>query len=213
MTPKPLASLRFTDLLAAFRSPEPTPGGGSASALSGAVGASLLAMVAGLPKPRAQNPEDEKRLDGARASCASISGRLAELMDRDSEAYETVVDAFRLPKSSDEEKRVRSSHIQEALRSATEAPLEVMRACVEAIRAAADVASLGNGNASSDVLVGLGLLIAGLRGAQLNVAINLGSIKDQSYVDEARKQAEQLEAEAERGRQAAVARLPSSASN
>jgi formiminotetrahydrofolate cyclodeaminase len=211
MTPRRLASLPFADLLAAFRSPEPTPGGGSASALSGAVGASLLAMVAGLPKPRAQNPDDEKRLATARARCASISDRLAELMDRDSEAYEAVVAAFRLPKGSDEEKRARSSHIQQALRSATDAPLEVMRACVEAIRAAADVAALGNGNASSDVQVGLELLIAGLRGARLNVAINLGSIKDQSYVDEATTQAAQLEAEAERRRQAAVVLLPSPA--
>ncbi len=134
-------------------------------------------------------------------------------MDRDSEAYENVVGAFRLPKGSDEEKRIRTGRIQEALRSATDTPLDVMRACVEAIQASADVAALGNPNASSDVQVGLELLLAGLRGAKLNVAINLSSIKDQDYVETATKEAEQLEAEAERGRRAAFARLPSAATD
>src|SRR3954466_30977 len=99
----PLSDLRFVDLLAAFRSPDPTPGGGSASALSGAVGASLLAMVAGLPKPRTQGPEDETRLQAARGRCASISDRLAAFMNRDSDAYQGVVAAFRLPKGSEDE--------------------------------------------------------------------------------------------------------------
>ena len=203
-----LAELRFSDLLAAFRSSDPTPGGGSASALSGAVGAALLAMVAALPKPRIQHADDEARLAAAHAKCMTISDRLAALMDRDSEAYDAVVAAFRLPKSSDDEKRERSRQIQEALRLATETPLDVMRACLDAIHAAVDIAALGNANASSDVQVGLELLMAGLRGARLNVAINLGSIKDQTYVDGATKQAEQLDTEGERGRQAAVRSLP-----
>ena len=206
----PLVNLRFNDLLSAFRSSHPTPGGGSASALSGAVGASLLAMVAALPKPRTQNADDEARLAAARARCTTISDRLAALMDRDSEAYDAVVAAFRLAKISDAEKRERSRQIQEALRSATETPLDIMRACLDAIRAAADVAALGNANASSDVQVGLELLMAGLRGARLNVAINLGSVKDQPYVDASTKEAEQLEVEAESGRQSAVRLLRSS---
>ena len=203
-----LADLRFIDVLAAFRSPNPTPGGGSASAMSGAIGASLLAMVGGLPKPRTQGPEDEKRLEAVRERCAAISDRLAALMDRDSEAYDSVVAAFRLPKGSDEEKRVRTGRIQEALRAATETPLDVMRACVEAIRAAADVAALGNGNASSDVRVGLELLMAGVRGAALNVAINLKSIKDQAYVKAAATEAEELEWAAALDRNTAIESLP-----
>ena len=131
-------------------------------------------------------------------------------MDRDSEAYDGVVAAFRMPKGSDEEKQVRSERIQEALRQATETPLDVMRACLEAIQAAADVGALGNANASSDVEVGLELLIAGLRGARLNVAINLGSIKDRVYLDTTTARAKQLETEAEAGRQAALRLLPSS---
>ena len=164
----------------------------------------------GLPKPRVQNPDEQRRLDAARASCALLSERLTALMDRDSESYEAVVAAFRLPKSSDEEKQARSSQIQEALRLATETPLDVMRACRDAIHAAADVAALANSNASSDVQVGLELLMAGLRGAKLNVAINLGSIKDQAYVSSTTQRAAQLEVEGETGRQRAASLLPSS---
>jgi methenyltetrahydrofolate cyclohydrolase len=205
----PLSSLRFIDLLAAFRSPTPTPGGGSAAALAGAVGASLLAMVAALPKPRAQNADDEKRLAGGGSRCTHISERLASLMDRDSRAYDDVVSAFRLPKASDEEKRVRTAHVQAALRSATEVPLEVMRASAEAIQAAADVAAFGNANASSDVQVGVELLMAALRGAKVNVAINLTSLKDGAFVEAASQEAERIERDADAARDAAVAALPS----
>jgi methenyltetrahydrofolate cyclohydrolase len=187
-----LAEQRFFDLLRLFRSPTPTPGGGSASALSGAVGASLLAMVAVLPKPRTMTADEITRLTEAGARCASISDRLAQLMDRDSEAYECVVAAFRLPKSSEEEKSARGARIQDALRVATEVPLEVMRTCGEAIQLAPAVARLGNPNASSDVRVGLELLAAGLRGARLNVQINLESITDADYVAKTRDAADRL---------------------
>lgn len=210
MTPTRLADRSFAELLAAFRSPDPTPGGGSASALSGAVGASLLAMVAALPKPRAQSPGDERRLAAARAQSIAVSDQLAALMDRDSDAYESVVAAFRMPKTSDEETQARSRRIQDALQSATETPLEVMRVCLDGIQAAADVAAFGNPNASSDVQVALELLIAGLRGARLNVAINLTSITDRAFVDSSERQAETLEANGVHGRNAAIALLAGS---
>jgi methenyltetrahydrofolate cyclohydrolase len=193
-----LAQLPFTELLNAFRSREPTPGGGSASALGGAVGASLLAMVAGLPKPRAQRPEDIERLAVAGTRCAAIGDRLAALMDRDSSAYDLVVAAFRLPKNTEEERTARGIRIQEALRSATEAPLDTMRACAEAIGFAAIIAALGNRNASSDVHVGLELLRTGLRGAKMNVDVNLPGIKDETFAAAVRREAERLLVEGER---------------
>ena len=204
-----LPQLQFTELLHAFRSPEPTPGGGSASALGGAVGASLLAMVAGLPKPRALSPEDIERLAVAGGRCAAISDRLAALMDRDSSAYDLVVAAFRLPKGTDEEKAARGLLIQKALRSATEAPLDTMRACAEAIEVAAVIAAFGNRNASSDVHVGLELLRAGLRGAKLNVDVNLPGIKDETFAAAVRRDAEHLLVEGEREILTAVTELES----
>ena len=181
-----LTSQSVSDLLAAFRSPNPTPGGGSASALSGAVGASLLAMVAGLAKPQATVDDDVARLQQAGARCADLALQLERLVDRDTEAYDLVVGAYRLPKATDEEKAARTAAIQAALKAATEAPLEVMRLCREALTLAPVVGSLGNANASSDVKVAIGLLRAGLGGARENVDINLGSVKDASYVQRVR---------------------------
>jgi formiminotetrahydrofolate cyclodeaminase len=171
-------------LLEDFRSPAPTPGGGSASALAGAVGASLLAMVAGLPKPRASADADLQGLREAGERCTALAIELEALVDRDSEAYERVVSAYRLPKETDEEKALRPRRIQEALVAAIAAPLDVMRACSAGIALGPVLQAHGNANASSDVQVGLELLRAGLRGARLNVEINLGSVKDPAYVAE-----------------------------
>ena len=202
-----LSQKSVVDLLAAFRSSEPTPGGGSASALAGAVGASLLAMVAGLPKPRAASEEDQGRLRAAGARCAVLAEQLTELIDRDSAAYDLVVAAYRRPKGSDEEKASRSAAIQDALRAATETPLDVMRAAHAALEQAVVVAEFGNRNASSDVQVGVELLGAALRGARLNVEINLGSVKDDAYVESVRTEGGALVAAAERESAAARAQL------
>jgi formiminotetrahydrofolate cyclodeaminase len=179
--PMTLTDRTFTDLLAAFRSSDPTPGGGSASALAGAVGSALLAMVAALPKPRADSDDDIGRLRTAGSTCTELCERLRVLVDKDAEAYDLVVNAYRLPKGTDEEKAERSKRIQEALRAATDTPLDVMRACAAGIAQAGVVERFGNQNASSDVRVARELLTAGLRGAKYNVEINLGSVKDPAY--------------------------------
>lgn len=180
------------DLLVAFRSPEPTPGGGSAAALTGAVGAALLAMVASLPRPRATAAADVERLGSAGREAVEHSEALSALVDRDSEAYKGVIAAYRLPKTSEEEKATRSTRIQEALATATTVPLEIMRNCAAALVQASTVAALGNPNASSDVQVAVELLNAALRGAKLNVEINLRSLTDASLVQEIRREADRL---------------------
>lgn len=180
------------ELLAAFRSSDPTPGGGSASALSGATGASLLAMVTGLPKPVATTPEAIDLLQAAGARCSDVAVDLEALIDRDSDAYDMVVGAYRLPRGTDEERAARSVRIQEAMRHAIEAPLDIMRRCHGAIVEAAVIARLGNRNARSDVEVGLELLRAGLRGARVNVEINLGSVKDREYAGRVASEVERL---------------------
>ena len=129
------------------------------------------------------------------------------LMDRDSDAYDHVVEAFRLPKGTEEEKAERSARIQEGLRLATEAPLDVMRACGSAITEALVVAACGNVNAASDVRVGLELLGAGVRGAKLNVEVNLASIKDDVFAGAVCAEADRLAVSAESEAAAALARL------
>jgi methenyltetrahydrofolate cyclohydrolase len=188
----PLTQKSVSDLLAAFRSPDPTPGGGSAAALGGAAGASLLAMVAALPKPQASSDEDIAALQRAGARCTDLALQLERLVDKDTDAYDLVVGAYRMPKATDEEKSARTAGIQAALQAATEAPLEVMRRCSEALGFADTVARLGNANASSDVKVAVALLGAGLAGAHENVEINLGSMKDAAYVQRVRQESASL---------------------
>jgi formiminotetrahydrofolate cyclodeaminase len=187
-----LTDRSLIDLLTAFRSPDPTPGGGSAAALAGAVGASLLTMVAQLPKPRATTQADVERLAAAGVRCSTLGDKLTELVNHDSAAYDEVMGAYRLPKSTEEEKGLRIAAIQRALRRATDVPLEVMRSCAEALDEANVVASLGNANASSDVQVSIELLGAGLRGAGYNVEINLEAIRDAEYVAGARAEKARL---------------------
>ncbi len=178
-----LSSLPVSDLLDAFSSPDPTPGGGSAAALMGALGASLLAMVAGLPKTKTGAPEERSALDDARADLLRVRKTLVDLVDRDAAAYDLVVAAFKRPKSTDEEKAARSAAIQDAMRVATEVPVETFRACAEAVEAARVVAEHGNPSAKSDVAVGVHALQAALMGAAFNVEINIGSLKDAALVD------------------------------
>jgi methenyltetrahydrofolate cyclohydrolase len=177
-----LTEQSVTALLAAFRSADPTPGGGSASALAGATGASLLVMVANLPKSRAATDEDARRLKRAGEECADRALDLESFVDRDSDAYDLVMAAYKKPKATDEEKAARSAAIQAAMRAAIDAPLAVILACAAAAEHGEVIAALGNPSASSDVKVGFELLGAGLRGAKENVQINLAGVKDSEYV-------------------------------
>lgn len=189
-----LTSLSVSDLLAAFRSAEPTPGGGSGAALAGAVGASLFAMVAGLPKSQTTTDAERWDLSEAGGRCAGLATQLEALIDQDSHAYSLVVGAFRLPKGTEDEKAARSAAIQKAMVAATEAPLEVMRRCAQALAEAPVIRRLGNANAASDAGVGRELLIAGLKGAQQNVEVNLSSVKDAGYVQRVREEVSRLAA-------------------
>jgi formiminotetrahydrofolate cyclodeaminase len=180
------------DLLAAFASSDPTPGGGSAAALAASVGASLLMMVAGLPKTRSNSDEDRAALAAAAALLTGVRERLTEAIDADTAAYDRVVAAYRLAKTTDEEKAARTAAIQAALRAATDVPLGVMRLSAQALDAAKAVEAHGNPSASSDVGVAIALLRAGLEGARLNVDVNLGGIRDKYYARAVSDEVERL---------------------
>jgi methenyltetrahydrofolate cyclohydrolase len=195
------------DLLDAFQSSDPTPGGGSASALASAVGASLLLMVAALPKTRGNSDQDRAALQGASAALEGIRHQLTAAIDGDTTAYDQVVAAYKLPKASLEEQQARKNAIQRALRSATDVPLGVMRLSAAALAQAAVVATHGHRAAGSDVGVAAALLEAGARGARLNVEINLGGITDTSYADAVRTEVATLAGDASRAADAVHAAL------
>jgi formiminotetrahydrofolate cyclodeaminase len=192
MTTTSLTSLSVAEIVDAFASSAPTPGGGSAAALSGAIGAALLAMVAAMPKTKTGDASEREALDAAATALNALRARLLELVDEDTRAYDLVTAAYRSPKSTDEEKAVRKTAIQSALRAATDAPLQTMRACADVIRLGRIVEQHGNPNAASDVFVGLDMAKSGLRGAEKNVAINLGSLTDENYRDSTADEAKRL---------------------
>jgi len=169
------------DLLSAFASSDPTPGGGSAAALASSVGAALLTMVTGLPKTRSGADEDRAALAEAASALAGIREQLTHAIDADAAAYDRVIHAYKLPKASDEDKAARTAAVQAALREATAVPLGVMRLSAQALDVAKTVAAHGHPGASSDVGVAIALLRAGFEGARLNVDANLGGIRDEAY--------------------------------
>ncbi len=187
------SKLTLAELLDAFASNAPVPGGGSASALAGAVGASLLIMVAGLPKTRHGTEEERAALAAAAARVKPLRDELAALVDRDSDAYSSVLSAYRLPKSNDAEKAARRAAIDAAMRAATEAPLATLRACAQVMREASTVAGSGALAAASDVTVAMHLLKAAARGAALNVETNLADLKDADYVSRVSRERRDLE--------------------
>jgi formiminotetrahydrofolate cyclodeaminase len=168
----------FNDALA---SSDPTPGGGTASAVAGAMGVSLLMMVAGLQKTRGNNDHERATLAEARAALTSVRDRLLTLADTDTEAYNTFIAAMRLPKSTDAEKATRKQAMQQGTRAATEAPLDILRTVVEGIAYGKRIAQFGNPSASSDVRVAIELLEAAASGAAANVEINLTGIEDEAF--------------------------------
>jgi formiminotetrahydrofolate cyclodeaminase len=175
------ADQTVTAFLDALAAPEPTPGGGTASAIAGAMGTSLLMMVAGLPRTRANTDAERATLQEARAALVAVRDRLTHLADVDADAFSAVMAAYRLPKATDEDKAARRQAVQRGLGDATESPLNVLRATADAARGARLVAAHGNRSATSDVRVALELLEAAAAGAAANVEINLVSLDDESY--------------------------------
>jgi formiminotetrahydrofolate cyclodeaminase len=173
--------MTVAELLAALASPEPTPGGGTAAAITGAMGTSLLLMVAGLAKSRNNTDDEKTALAGAKAAIEPLSARLAQLADADAASFNAVMAAFRLPKANDDDKAARTRAIQEALRGATVVPLETLRTAVAAIDQGRLVTQHGNRSAASDAGVAIGLLKAAADGAAANVRTNLAGLKDEGF--------------------------------
>ncbi len=178
-----LVEKSLRDLLAAFASSDPTPGGGSAAAAASAIGASLLMMVAGLPKTRTGSEAEKTTLTSAGIWLTRLQAQLTDAVDADTAAYDQVVAAYRQPKATPPEQASRKAAIQRALHAATDVPLNVMRLSAESLQHARAVAADAHRPAASDVGVAVALLMAGLQGARLNVETNIGALSDAAYKD------------------------------
>ena len=192
MMSEPLNTSRFLDELA---SGAPTPGGGGAAAVMGAMGAALISMVANLTIGKKGYEAVEAEMRELLAESESLRARMSEMVAGDALAFDSLMAAYKLPKSSDDEKAVRSAAIQAGLKAATEAPLACARAAAEGVRLAAQAVDKGNTNVISDVGVGVLASAAALRSAALNVHINAPQIKDRSFADHALTELDALLAE------------------
>ena len=170
----------FLDELA---SSAPAPGGGSAAAVLGSMGAALVSMVCNLTIGKKKYAAVQDDIEAILQQSEALRLRLLELMEADVKVYTGVSAAFKMPRGSDAEKAARTEAIQEALKAATLVPLDVAQACVDALGLCTPAAEKGNVNAVSDAGVAALAAEAGLRSAALNVLINLGLIKDQEFVD------------------------------
>jgi len=187
-----LADLKVNDFADLVASDAPAPGGGSVAALYGAMGAALTAMVAGLTQGRKKYADYAEHAAEVQAKAAVLKARLMDVMDRDTDAFNAVSDAFGMPKETDEQKAARSAAIQEGLKGCTKTPMEMMELCDETVTLAASMIGRFNDTAASDLGVALLSLQAAIQGAWLNVLINIGSIKDQEFAAQYRAKGEAL---------------------
>lgn len=178
--------MSFSQLsLAAFNeelaSVSAAPGGGSAAGLAGSLGAALVAMVCRLTIGRKNYESVSAQFEAILPRADARRVELLDLMQRDADAYTQVMDAYQLPKGTDEEKQARTDAIQHALKVAAELPLQVATACAEVLELSETAVASGNKNAASDAGAGALMAEAGLRAALLNVEINLGLVKDEAF--------------------------------
>lgn len=173
-----LSELTVRDLLERLATDDPVPGGGSASALAAALGAALVRMVVALTAGRPAAADDEPELTELGLRATTLTSELLRLSELDAAAYASVVAARRLPKETELERLARTRQIDAATREATSVPLEIARRAEEVLTLVERVAPIGNRNAISDVGVAALLSTAGMRGAEMNVRINLPSLPD-----------------------------------
>ncbi len=170
----------FLDDLASER---PTPGGGGAAAVCGAIGAALVSMVANLTIGKKNYEAVSEDLKAVNEKAGLLRAELTRAIEEDVAAFNAVMGAYGLPRATDEDKAKRTAAIQVALKDATLAPLRAVKACFEVVRLSSDVAEKGNLNVISDAGVAALAANAGLRSAALNVFINAKAIKDRDFAE------------------------------
>lgn len=187
LTEKPIKS--FLDELA---SSAPAPGGGSVAALSGALGAALISMVGNLTIGKEKYASVQEEISELLEKSERLRKELTELLEADVRAYTELSQTMKMPRDTEEQKKTREKAMDKALKAATNVPMQIAEACVAVMELCRPAAEKGNINAVSDVGVGMLMAEAGLRSAALNVLINLGWIKDETFVSDNRKKLDDL---------------------
>ena len=187
---------------------EPAPGGGSVAALAGALAASLAEMVAQLTIGKKGYEDAADEMNALMPQAAALRAALLDDITRDSTSFNAYMDALALPKNTDEEKDIRRQAMQEALKKAAEVPLSVAETAAKIMPMAAVLVKKGNSNAVTDGLVSAMMTRTAVLSALLNVKINLGSIKDASYVAQMKEKIRQIETDIINAEAAVLATSP-----
>lgn len=167
-----------SDYLQVMASRAPAPGGGSASAFCGAQGAGLIAMAAALTLGQDKFAAWQDICRTAQERALALTDFLTTQIDADSDAFDQVSAAYRMPKTTDDEKAARSAAIRRANRTATQVPLRTMELAAEAMELGAELVGRSNPNCASDLAVGVLNLLTAAEGAWFNVKINLSGLRD-----------------------------------
>lgn len=192
--PRMMEEFDTTAFLRVINPEDNQTGGGAASAIAGAMAASLVGMVARLSIGRRNMPLTDEDYRSVDEEAQKLVKRLFGISNQDSSAFDAVISAYRMPKSTEEEKEIRSEAIQEAIIGATEVPLESARSCVKVLELVSELRGRSNKNAASDLECAVFLAKAGIKGALSNANINILSIKDESTSSKYVSMVEELQA-------------------
>ena len=179
-----LVDLKVKEYLDILISDEPAPGGGSVSALAGAQGAALMSMVCDLTIMKKKYADDHQLCEGLKAEARELYTELSAAIDKDTDAYNLVAAAFKMPKETDEEKAARKKAIADRTLEATKVPYSVMQRGMKGLEIADKLYGHFNTNCASDYGVGVLNFMACIKGAWLNVKINLPGVKDEAFAAE-----------------------------
>ena len=189
----PLASMKINGFLSELASSSPAPGGGSVAAIVGSLGAALSSMVCNLTVGKEKYADVQDEIKDTLKKSEQLRKDLTKLIDEDTEAFNDVMKAFKLPKDTEEQKKKRSKAIQESYKTAANVPLEAARTCEKILDVAMVVANKGNQNSITDAAVSALIAQAGVESAILNVKINLGSLKDETFVKKISSELDKLQ--------------------
>ncbi len=173
--------MTIEEFMSELSSSSPTPGGGSVAALCGALSSSLSSMVASLTIGKKKYAEVEEEMKGIKEKAKQITTKMLNLITEDAKMFDLVMEAYKMPKETEEEKAKRKEAIEEALKNASKPPFEVMKLTKQAIELAFKVATKGNKNAISDAGAAALTAKSACKIAYFNVLINLSGISDNDY--------------------------------
>lgn len=191
-----LAEMQVTEFVNLMASDAPAPGGGSAAALEGALGAALTAMVCALTVGKKKYADVQELAVESQKKAEDLKARFVDVMDRDTEAFNAVSAVFAMPKDTDEQKAARKAAMQEALKGCTKTPFEMMQLACETLELTRSLVGRLNASAASDLGCSALALRAAIQGAWLNVLINISGINDEAFAAEYRANGQALLAKA-----------------